>query len=183
MRDIVTKGNNTALLEVMESTNETWMGYLRKTYKEAPEAKCVKFSDIQDGLQAQFPSALVSSASSSQLIQDAFPNSSSKRLGKDRRTCILGIEPFMTESDSMNSSISTPSSPSPVLEKSLQEENEQLSKRVEELEAKVRKLEDEKSRNSLAVELDTLLHHGTYALHGPDSTVNFSSSSDHTTHP
>ena len=61
-----------------------------------------------------------------------------------------------------------------LLEELLQEENGQLSKRVEELEAKVRKLEDEKSRNSLAVELDTLLHHGKYVLHGPDSTVNFS---------
>ena len=147
----------------MESTNDTWVGYLRKTYKEAPvcgvEAKRVKFSDIQDGLQTQFPSDLMSSASSSQLIQDAFPNSSSKRLGKARQTYILSIEPFTTESDSMISSS---------LEELLQEENEQLSKRVEELEAIVHKLEDEKSRDSLAVELDTLIHHGKYVLHGPE---------------
>ena len=56
--------------------------YLKEQYNESddgPEAKPVKFSDIQDCISQRFPNALLSSHHSS-LLKQAFPNSSTKRL-------------------------------------------------------------------------------------------------------
>ena len=101
------------------------------------------------------------------LVQEAFPNSDRKRLGKDRQTYIVGIEPSLSVSAMSRAPVqgATPA-------EDLQEENHLLSRKVNELEAKIRTLEDQ-ACSSLPLELDSLLQHGKYALRGPDTPAHF----------
>ena len=126
----------------------------------------LKFSDIQDCISQCFPNALLSSHHSSLPVKQAFLNSSTKRLFKERQTFILGIYP------------ATMSVPEPVPEiqkatlEDLQEENRLLSKKVTELEAKVRAHEDQ-AQNTLSLELENLFRHGKFTLNGPDTPAHF----------
>ena len=160
-----------SLSDAMESVDKDMLLYLKELYKETradgPETKRVKFSDIQDGLNLRFPTALLSPHISSMLVQEAFPNSDRKRLGKDRQTYIVGIEPSLSVSAMSRAPVqgATPA-------EDLQEENHLLSRKVNELEAKIRTLEDQ-ACSSLPLELDSLLQHGKYALRGPDTPAHF----------
>ena len=148
----------------MESSGKA-IEFLKETYVTTPaegsDAKRVKASDIQDNLSRHFPGTLITPHTSSLLVQEAFPNSSRKRLGRDRQTFVVGIQP--------QSAVSVPA---PFQEANLQEENRILSRKVLELEDKVRALE-EQAHNSHSLELDNLLRHGKIALHGPDTPVHF----------
>ena len=64
-----------------------------ETPDDGPEAKWVRFSDIQDCFSQCFPNALLSPHRSSLLVKEAFPNSSTKHFGKGRQTFTLGIKP------------------------------------------------------------------------------------------
>ena len=160
-----------SLSDAMESVDKDMLLYLKELYKETradePETKRVKFSDIQDGLNLRFPTALLSPHISSMLVQEAFPNSDRKSLGKDRQTYIVGIEPSLSVSAMSRAPVqgATPA-------EDLQEENNLLSRKVNELEAKIRTLEDQ-ACSSLPLELDSLLQHGKYALRGPDTPAHF----------
>ena len=140
--------------------------YLKELYNESetpgdgPKAKRVKFSDIQESISQRFPNALLSSHHSSLLVKQAFPNSRTKRLFKERQTFIFGIYPATPE-------------PVPEIQKArptledLQEENRLLRKKVTELEAEVRGHEDQ-AQSTFSLELDNLLRHGKFTLNGPD---------------
>ena len=142
--------------------------FLRKSYMEAPgygpEAKGVKASDIQAFLSQHFPDRLITPYTSSLLVQEAFPNSSRKRLGKDRHTFVVGIKP--ASAVSMAFEVQE--------EANLQELNRELSRKVSELGAKVCSLEFQ-AHISYSLELDSLLRHGNLALHGPDTPAHFTS--------
>ena len=78
--------------------DEAIVQYLKEIYEsgtpyDGPEAKQVRFSDIQDCLSQRFPNALLSCHRSSLLVKEAFLNSSMKHFGKGRQIFILDIKP------------------------------------------------------------------------------------------
>ena len=79
--------------------------YLKKRYRESPSAeKKVKFSDIHNELQSQFPTVSWNYRTVSETIQTAFPHSQSKAHGKAHHRYIHRIDvntSDVSSSDSM----------------------------------------------------------------------------------
>ena len=142
---------------------------LKRSYRETPikgpEAKRVRFSDIQEHLTAQFPSLILSTSVCSTAVQEAFPQSQRKRFGKERHNYIIGVEISVEQQQSSD----------PV--QILQAENEELSLKVHQLEARTQELEAQNiSSNSsrlLVQHLDSLLQHGRHTVHGPNTPDHF----------
>ena len=69
---------------------------LKRLYREAPssgpDAKKIKFSRVRDEVQRQCPSSPVSTQSLSRAISAKFPNTESKKMGKERHMYIFGME-------------------------------------------------------------------------------------------
>ena len=139
----------------------------RETPIEGPEAKRVRFSDIQEHLTAQFPLDPLSTSvcSTSDSVQEAFPHSQRKRFGKERHNYIIGVELSGQQQQSSD----------PV--QILQAENKELSLKVHQLEARIQELEAQNiSSNSsclLVQHLDSLLQHGRHIVHGPNTPNHF----------
>ena len=148
------------------------MNCLKRSYRETPiegpEAKRVRFSDIQEHLTAQFPSLTLSTSVCSTAVQEAFPQSQRKRFGKERHNYIIGVE-ISVEQQQLSDPVQI-----------LQAENEELSLKVHQLEARIQELEAQNiSSNSsrlLVQHLDSLLQHGRHTVHGPNTPDHFNTS-------
>ena len=162
----------TKQMEPSQSSQHHWLEWLKQSYSEAPaegpDAKRVKFSTIHERLSAQFPTDSISAAASSHALQTAFPNTQKKRIGHERQTYIFGMEDAVLEEQSTVVGSST---------QDLRVQNELLSNRVRELEAKVCELEEFQTASSGNLQLNqqfgTLLHHGRQVLCGPDTPTHF----------
>ena len=152
----------------MEVPNNLLVSCLKRSYNttplEGPDAKRVKFSDVHESLTAQFPSDRVSAIACSTAVQEAFPHSQKKRIGKERQHYITGIEKAVQQQSSDPMQI-------------LQAENEQLSIKVQQLEARIQELEAKNvpsiSSHLLAQQMDSLLQHGHHIIHGPSTPDHF----------
>ena len=111
----------------MEVPNHLSVNWLKRSYSETsvgrPDAKRVKFSDIQAGLMAQFQSDRISTTACSTALQEAFPHSQRKHIGKAKHMYVIGIE-LSVQQESRD----------PV--QILRTENEQLSIKANQLERK-----------------------------------------------
>ena len=89
--------------------------WLKRNFHETPTsgpaAKKVKFSDLHEQLQSQFPLAQLSPYSVSRSIQGAFPNAVSRRCGKSKHKYIFGMAQNIPIS-ATQSETSTSNSPS-----------------------------------------------------------------------
>ena len=152
----------------MEVPNSLLVNWLKRSYNttplEGPDAKRVKFSDVHESLTAQFPSDRISVIACSTAVQEAFPHSQRKRIGKERQHYITGIEKAIQQQSSDPMQI-------------LQAEKEQLSIKVQHLEARVQELEAKNvpsiSSHLLAQQMDSLLQHGHHIIHGPNTPDHF----------
>ena len=127
----------------MELSITNWKQWLKASYSETPtdgpDSKWVKFSDIHESLIAQFPTDTISKQMASRAIQEAFPNTEKQRLGREKNTYIVGIQPPVQVHPSNSIEV-------------LQAQNQQLTETVHQLQVKIRELEEPKSTT-----LDTLL--------------------------
>ena len=150
------------------------MHWLNRSYSEAPsdgpDAKRVKFSDIYEGLTEKFPSG-ISIVSCSAAIQEAFPNSQRKHLGKDRQQYVVGIEPVQELQEAQ------PDEQTIDPAESLRAENERLRLQVQQLQAQVKNLTEQNhlssSNHVLTQQFDALLQQGRQVIHGPDTPQHF----------
>ena len=73
-----------------------WENWLRQTYQDAPAegpaAKKIKFSDIHQGLQQQFPSDEITTQCCSRVVDTVFPESKRTRIGKQRVRYVVGLQ-------------------------------------------------------------------------------------------
>ena len=78
----------------MDSSQEEW---LRKRYtetpSEGPQAKRVKFEDVYNDITSAFPSTKFNHRMVSDVVKSGFPHSTSRQVGKARKSHIFGIEP------------------------------------------------------------------------------------------
>ena len=183
----------------MELSITNWKQWLKASYNETPtdgpDAKRVKFSDIHESLMAQFPTDAISKQMASRAIQEAFPNTEKQRLGWDKNTYIVGIQPPVQVHPSNSIEV-------------LQAQNQQLTETVHQLQARIRELEEPKPTSldtllpsmvysysgalsteaslssttgahqvpssQIVQQMDALTQHGVQILHGPDTPNNFS---------
>ena len=143
----------------MESESEVTK-WLRKRYcsasSEGPQAKKMRFSDLQHELSTHFTSTAFNSRMVSQEIKTAFANTFSKAVGSARTKHIFGIE--CVASASLPSTSETP------------EREAQLIQKVQQLEARVRELEQP---SQLFLEMNGLLTPNLSLHHGPNTIENF----------
>jgi hypothetical protein len=141
----------------MESEVTRW---LRKRYCSAPsegsQAKIVRFSDLHHELSTHFTSTAFNARMISQEIKTAFPNTFSKAVGSARTKHIFGIECVASASPPSTSETS--------------EREAQLINKVQELEARVRELEQP---SKLSLEMNGLLTPHLSLYHGPNTIDNF----------
>ena len=80
----------------MESSKQNWLHWLKQSYNqrplEGPAAKRVKFSDVHEGLTAQFPSDNISIPTCSKVVQEVFPHTQRTRAGHERQRYVVGLE-------------------------------------------------------------------------------------------
>lgn len=135
-----------------------------KTPTEGPEAKRVKFSDIHETLQQNFPSHKISTQVCRAVVEEAFPDAKRIRVGKQRLRYVVGIEQSHPCTDSIEG---------------LKADNIQLRATVNQLEERIRELEAQISTSPaysplLTQQMDSLLRHGDQILHGPNTPARFS---------
>ena len=150
----------------------------RESPTEGPQAKKVKFSNIQEELGKQFPDHVVSQYAVSKSIAKAFPRAISKRSGKSRKVHVFGMESaresFTSEEQSTSLQQSASVDPSTSVHQSslvdsLREENEQLRQRIQQLQSQL-----ERSRPcTLSHQMDLVVQHAKHAVHGPDTLEHF----------
>lgn len=138
-----------------------------------PDAKKIKFDDIQNEMRARFPSIDINPVSVSSSIREVFPLTLSKPAGKLRQKHIFGLEAIpdehvASEEPKERSSSSTVSMLKAELAKE-REEKRQLLQKIGTLEKRIGELEEV----SLPRELDCLVNPRNAAYHGPDSITHF----------
>ena len=151
----------------MEPSKQQWLEWLRRSYSEAPvegpAAKHIKLASIHEKLSTQFPTDSITPAMSSNAVQRAFPNTQMKRIGHERKTYVCGVEDTVAQAGSSTQELLV--------------QNELLSSRVRELEARVCELErlQEASGSNLQFnqQFDTLLQRGMQIVCGPDTPTHF----------
>lgn len=135
---------------------------------ESPQPKRVKFSELSDELQGQFPDQKYSPYTVSKIIHEAFPSTQTKTCGKIRSRHILGLERKPAESPGPSHSASpSPSITDPTSRiTDLLIENQILRNRIKELE--------KASADSLCQQADQITHHKSMVTDGPNSLDTFS---------
>ena len=100
---IFTRQNrNYSLFTSMTSKYTEWLKEaLEEGSSEGPEAKRMKFSDLQELLQKRFQSDTITNSVAVAAVQEAFPMViTGKRLGKTRITMVLGVAERKSDSTS-----------------------------------------------------------------------------------
>ena len=115
------------------------------------------FSDLQHELSTHFTSTAFNSRMVSQEIKTAFPNTFSKAVGSAQTKHIFGIE--CVASASLPSTSETP-----------EREAQLIRQKVQQLEARVRELEQP---SKLFLEMNGLLTPNLSLYHGPNTIENF----------
>lgn len=140
-----------------------------------PDAKKIKFDDIQNEMRAKFPSSNITTTCLSSSIKEVFPLTLSKPAGKLRQKHIFGLEAIPDEHvESEKSGEHSSSSAISMLKAELakeREEKRQLLQKIGTLEERIAGLEEV----SLSRELDCLVNPRNAAYHGPDSITHFRS--------
>ena len=135
----------------MDSNIRMW---LKHHYQSAavsgPECKKMKFSQVMESARLQF-TASVSPCLLSKAIENEFPSTTKKKVGKNRHTYVYGMEEQSTST----------------LQAAL-ERNAVLQTQVEELQQRVAELE-KKSTFALDQEMEALLCPDMVVYHGPDT--------------
>lgn len=145
----------------MESSESKW---LKSVFREAhyhsdsPQPKRMKFSDVSDEIQHHFPEKKFTPFEISQLIQETFPNTSSKACGKARKKHILGLERRSCASTSEGPTTSA--------------SNDDLLVEIQQLKDRVAELE-KKSEAVLCHQADQLIQHKSVVTQGPISLEAF----------
>lgn len=138
----------------MDSDINVW---LKHHYQSAavsgPQSKRMKFSEVMDDATSELQSIIsVSPCILSHAIREEFPDTVSKKIGKNRHTYVYGIE---KSSQSLQAAL---------------KRNEVLQKQVQELEQRVAELEHTSTlAQTLDQQMTTLLHPDMASYHGPDT--------------
>lgn len=145
----------------------------------------VKFANIHEEFRSSTDED-VSDTQFSKALAKAFPSASTKRMGKQRHTFVLGILPTTTtlqhcgpggEEDPDAGIVGDT-----VTMQGLQEENcqlrhtnQKLRERVQALESQIKALEQQHSlRTELDRQMYMVMSRGTYTVNGPDTPEHFS---------
>ena len=124
--------------------------WLKRNYKDAPESKRVKFSDILEEASQEHP--VVSNSMLSDAIRTQFPHSSRKRAGDHRHTYVHGIEKGEANP--------------------LEAANHALQQQVRQLEQRVHQLEQESAlARKLSQQMQSLVNLDMQSYHGPDTVA------------
>lgn len=142
----------------MDSTKEEWLRkHFTETLSEGPQAKHVKFEHVYSGITSAFHDTKFNYKMVANGIKSVFPNSTSRQVGKARKSHIFGIEPQ--------------EQPEPHSSPQLQQEiefNSRLRLQVKALEERVHGLEE-----NLAGQINSLTASNNLAYHGPDTVDHF----------
>lgn len=146
----------------MESAESKWLKSIFQETQydgDSPHPKRMKFSEVSGELQQHFPYKEFTPYETSRYIQEAFPNTESRRCGKARQTHLLGLERKCTLE--------------PVADTTdLLMQIQQLKCRIAELEKKSAELE-KKSEEVLCHQADEIIQHRTVVTQGPVSLEAF----------
>ena len=142
---------------------------------EGPASKKVKFSDVHQQLEKELEQKFCTNAVS-HAIKDAFPLSYSKPAGKSRQKHVFGIVPLPGTSASDEQSAA---SECDVIDQ-LQAErtkNEVLQAQIQQLEMKVKELEQAQQASfvaeDLAKQIGQVIQHGYQVVDGPNTLQHF----------
>ena len=130
--------------------------------RDGPNAKKIKFEDVQNELCARFPSMEFNPPNVSSTIKEVFPLTFSKAAGKSRQKHIFGLEAIPKEHVESTEHLD-------LLVAKEREEKSKLLQKIEALEERIAQLE----MVSLPSELDCLVNPSNVAYHGPDSISHF----------
>ena len=164
-----------------------WKQWLKRSYRstptEGPEAKRVKFSDIQDALTQQFPSDELSVQCCATVISETFPETKRVRVGKTKLSYVVGLEETLVTPGSLQMETLESTATDTIRAENTQfrAENAQLRAEVQQLQERIKDLEAEKLASTqcassplLMQQMDKLLHYGDKIIHGPSSPSRFS---------
>lgn len=135
--------------------------WLKHHYQNAavtgPDSKRMKFSDIADNATSAFQPTINPCALSRAIIKE-FPNTVSRKTGKNRHTYVYGLEATQQSGQSLEAVMTR---------------NEALQRQVEQLEVKVAELEQKCSlAQTLDDQMQELLHPMMASYHGPNTVGN-----------
>ena len=138
-----------------------------------PVAKRVRFSDIREELESNFPREIFSDRSVSDAIKAVFPDTQSRPVGKSRQKHIFGLEKATNTAGAADDKLMLLRRIHDLEERVRQLENEK--EKVCVLESRVKVLEAERSSFSFSSEFLSLLQPQNAIYHGPDTIFHFQS--------